>query len=77
MRYVRKDDVKETTNYVFLTVFCVYGQTEISFSKDEIQEKGIQYIFNKEEIERRAVNAAFHANKGSILGVKGVRNLNF
>lgn len=74
MRYVMKSDVEETENYVFLTVFCTYGKTGISFSRDEVKEtsNGLQYIFNKEE---RALNAAFRANKGNIRGVKGVRNL--
>lgn len=77
MRYVMKSDVEETENYVFLTVFCTYGKTRISFSRDEVKEtsNGLQYIFNKKDIEERALNAAFCANKGNIRGVKGVRNL--
>lgn len=77
MRYVMKSDVKETENYVFLTVFCTYGETEISFSRDEVKEtsNGLQYIFNKKDIEERALIAAFRANKGNVRGVKGVRNL--
>ena len=77
MRYVMKSDVEETENYVFLTVFCTYGKTGISFSRDEVKEtsNGLQYIFNKKDIEKRALNAAFRANKGNIRGVKGVRNL--
>ena len=76
-RFVRKDDVKETSNYVFLTVFCTYGTTEINFLKDEIEDRGTQFVFDVTEIEKRALEASFRANKGSIKGVKGVRNLKF
>lgn len=76
-RFVNKSDIQETSNYVFLKVICTYGSTEISFLKDEVEDRGLQFVFSAETLKEKALTAAFKANKGMPQFIAGVRNLKF